>query len=107
MRVRAGGGHAWGIGVRVVASEMGRACGGGTLDVLMWAFGLCWLCCGIAPSPRGAAMSMHTTIGHRRNALWIARHGAPLSGLALACFLPLHFLALGLAIEARRGSTAS
>jgi fumarate reductase subunit D len=41
--------------------------------------------------PRGA--------GHRRDALWIAAMVHRLSGLALACFLPLHFLALGLAIE--------
>jgi fumarate reductase subunit D len=37
--------------------------------------------------------------GHRRDALWIAALVHRLSGLALACFLPLHFLALGLAIE--------
>jgi fumarate reductase subunit D len=37
--------------------------------------------------------------GHRRDALWIAAMVHRLSGLALACFLPLHFLALGLAIE--------
>src|SRR5262245_10230240 len=37
--------------------------------------------------------------GHRRNALWIAFLVHRLSGLALACFLPLHFLALGLAID--------
>ena len=39
------------------------------------------------------------TGGHRRDALWIAFILHRLSGLALACFLPLHFLALGLAIE--------
>jgi fumarate reductase subunit D len=39
------------------------------------------------------------TGGHRRNALWIAFIVHRLSGLALACFLPLHFLALGLAIR--------
>jgi fumarate reductase subunit D len=39
------------------------------------------------------------TGGHRRNALWIAFIVHRLSGLALACFLPLHFLALGLAIQ--------
>ena len=43
-------------------------------------------------------MSMHNA-GHRRNALWLAAMVHRLSGLALACFLPLHFLALGLAIE--------
>lgn len=37
--------------------------------------------------------------GHRRNALWIAALVHRLSGLALACFLPIHFLALGLAIR--------
>jgi fumarate reductase subunit D len=37
--------------------------------------------------------------GHRRNALWLAAMVHRLSGLALACFLPLHFLALGLAIR--------
>jgi len=40
----------------------------------------------------------HTT-AHRRNVLWIAAMVHRLSGLALACFLPLHFLALGLAID--------
>ena len=40
----------------------------------------------------------HTT-GHRRDALWIAAMVLRISGLALACFLPLHFLALGLAID--------
>ena len=46
-------------------------------------------------SPR---MSQHMG-GHRRNALWIAALVHRVSGLALACFLPLHFLALGLAID--------
>jgi fumarate reductase subunit D len=36
---------------------------------------------------------------HRRYALWLAAMVHRLSGLALAAFLPLHFLALGLAIE--------
>ena len=36
---------------------------------------------------------------HRRNALWIAAMVHRISGLALACFLPLHFLTLGLAIQ--------
>jgi fumarate reductase subunit D len=47
-------------------------------------------------------MSQHTrqhTGGHRRNALWIAAMTHRISGLALACFLPLHFLTLGLAIQ--------
>jgi fumarate reductase subunit D len=37
--------------------------------------------------------------GHRRDALWLAAMMHRFSGLALAAFLPLHFLALGLAIE--------
>jgi fumarate reductase subunit D len=37
--------------------------------------------------------------GHRRNALWVAAMVHRISGLALACFLPLHFLTLGLAID--------
>ena len=41
---------------------------------------------------------LHTG-GHRHNALWIAAMVHRISGLALACFLPLHFLALGLAIQ--------
>jgi len=36
---------------------------------------------------------------HRRDGLWLAALVHRLSGLALALFLPLHFLALGLAIE--------
>jgi fumarate reductase subunit D len=43
-------------------------------------------------------MTLHST-AHRRNALWMAALVHRLSGLALACFLPLHFLALGLAID--------
>lgn len=35
----------------------------------------------------------------RRNILWVAALAHRLSGLALAIFLPLHFLALGLAID--------
>jgi fumarate reductase subunit D len=38
-------------------------------------------------------------LAHRANALWLAALVHRLSGLALAAFLPLHFLALGLAIE--------
>lgn len=37
--------------------------------------------------------------GHRLSPLWIAAMIHRVSGLALAVFLPLHFLALGLAIE--------
>jgi succinate dehydrogenase subunit D len=36
---------------------------------------------------------------HRGSPLWIAAMVHRISGLALALFLPLHFLALGLAIE--------
>ena len=43
-------------------------------------------------------MKSHTT-AHRKSGLWIAAMVHRLSGLALACFLPLHFLALGLAID--------
>jgi fumarate reductase subunit D len=41
--------------------------------------------------------------GHRRDALWLAFLVHRLSGIALACFLPLHFLMLALALggEAR------
>jgi fumarate reductase subunit D len=38
-------------------------------------------------------------LAHRTNVLWLAALVHRLSGLALAAFLPLHFLALGLAIE--------
>jgi len=38
-------------------------------------------------------------IKHRGSALWIAAMVHRISGLALAIFLPLHFLALGLAID--------
>ena len=38
-------------------------------------------------------------LAHRGNALWIAALVHRLSGLALAAFLPLHFLTLGSAIE--------
>ena len=39
------------------------------------------------------------TIKHRDSALWLAAMVHRISGLALALFLPLHFLTLGLAIE--------
>jgi len=39
------------------------------------------------------------TRGHRRDPLWIAALLHRLSGLALAGFLPLHFLALALALK--------
>jgi fumarate reductase subunit D len=38
-------------------------------------------------------------VKHRGSALWIAAMLHRISGLALAIFLPLHFLALGLALE--------
>jgi fumarate reductase subunit D len=38
-------------------------------------------------------------LDHRKDALWIAALVHRLSGLALAVFLPLHFLTLGLAID--------
>ena len=38
-------------------------------------------------------------IAHRSNVLWLAALVHRISGLALAAFLPMHFLALGLAIE--------
>lgn len=37
-------------------------------------------------------------LNHRRNILWFAALVHRLSGIGLAAFLPLHFLALGLAI---------
>jgi fumarate reductase subunit D len=41
--------------------------------------------------PRNAA--------YRRDALWLAALVHRVSGILLACFLPLHFLVLGLALE--------
>ena len=38
-------------------------------------------------------------LAHRTNALWLAALVHRLSGLALAAFLPLHFLTLALAIQ--------
>jgi len=38
-------------------------------------------------------------IKHRNSVLWLAAMAHRISGLALAIFLPLHFLALGLAID--------
>jgi len=40
-----------------------------------------------------------TVLAHRQSVLWIAALVHRLSGLALAIFLPFHFLTLGLAIE--------
>jgi fumarate reductase subunit D len=44
-------------------------------------------------------------LNHRKNLLWLMAMVHRLSGLALAIFLPVHFLALGLAIsgEAKLG----
>lgn len=39
------------------------------------------------------------TAAYRRDALWLAAMVHRISGVLLAIFLPLHFLALGLAIE--------
>jgi fumarate reductase subunit D len=39
------------------------------------------------------------SLAHRTNALWLAALVHRLSGLALAVFLPVHFLTLGLAIQ--------
>jgi fumarate reductase subunit D len=47
-------------------------------------------------------MTMQTT-AHRTNVLWLAALVHRLSGLALAIFLPFHFLVLGLAL---RGETS-
>jgi fumarate reductase subunit D len=38
-------------------------------------------------------------LAHRASALWLAALVHRLSGLALAAFLPVHFLTLGLALE--------
>jgi fumarate reductase subunit D len=38
-------------------------------------------------------------LGHRKNLLWLAALLHRLSGLALALFLPVHFLTLGLALD--------
>ncbi len=38
-------------------------------------------------------------VGHRRDPLWVAAMAHRVSGVLLACFLPLHFLVLGMAIE--------
>jgi fumarate reductase subunit D len=41
----------------------------------------------------------HARLDHRSNLLWLTALVHRLSGLALAMFLPLHFWALGLAID--------
>lgn len=40
--------------------------------------------------------------GYRREGLWLAAMVHRISGLLLACFLPLHFLALSLALNGER-----
>src|SRR6266480_3513508 len=52
---------------------------------------------------RGGAAVTLRHLRHRQSVLWIAALVHRLSGLALAVFLPLHFLTLGLAI---RGETS-
>ncbi|MFM9939417.1 MAG: succinate dehydrogenase, cytochrome b556 subunit [Hyphomicrobiaceae bacterium] len=44
-------------------------------------------------------MATPRTSGYRRDRLWLAAMIHRVSGVLLACFLPLHFLALGLAIK--------
>jgi succinate dehydrogenase subunit D len=46
-----------------------------------------------------ATIQQPRTIGHRSDLFWIAAMVHRISGVLLACFLPLHFLVLGLAIE--------
>jgi len=48
---------------------------------------------------RSTAAERPNTSAHRRDTLWLAALVHRISGVLLACFLPLHFLALGLAIE--------
>src|SRR5262245_58677176 len=48
---------------------------------------------------RGGAAMTARRFSYRSSILWLAALLHRLSGLALAAFLPLHFLALGLAIE--------
>ncbi len=44
-------------------------------------------------------MAMPSKAAYRHNTLWVAAWIHRVSGVLLAVFLPLHFLALGLAIE--------
>lgn len=44
-------------------------------------------------------MAKARTTGYRREPLWRAAMVHRVSGILLACFLPIHFLVLGLAIE--------
>jgi fumarate reductase subunit D len=45
------------------------------------------------------ATSRRHTTAYRRDLLWIAALVHRISGVALAAFLPLHFLVLGLALQ--------
>ncbi len=45
-----------------------------------------------------SSQRLHTA-GHRRDLFWVAAMVHRISGVLLACFLPIHFLVLGLAIE--------
>src|ERR1700674_6137565 len=47
----------------------------------------------------GGALMTTGRLAHRSSVMWVAALVHRLSGLALAIFLPLHFLTLGLAIE--------
>src|SRR5262249_46080864 len=51
------------------------------------------------PMSAVAGKSIHRRKAHRGALLWIAGLGHRLSGLLLALFLPLHFLALALALQ--------
>jgi fumarate reductase subunit D len=44
-------------------------------------------------------MSRMRTTAYHRDTLWLAAMVHRVSGVLLACFLPVHFLALGLALE--------
>jgi fumarate reductase subunit D len=44
-------------------------------------------------------MTAHPPRPYRRNALWVAAMVHRLSGIALAIFLPIHFLVLGLSLQ--------
>src|SRR5262249_22871878 len=85
------------IGVRNVLTEWSplkeRSAG-----IFASAFGLLLLLLGARGRRGGAAMTARR-LTHRRSVLWIAALVPRLSGLALAFFLPLHFLTLGLAIH--------
>ena len=85
------------IGVRNVLIEW-SALGERAASLFAIAFGAALL-----PWPargcRGGAVMTARRLAHRTSLLWLAALVHRLSGLALAIFLPLHFLALGLAIR--------